>query len=81
MDLHFLASLGRMSFPNHMPYIARVPQNCGQISGKLVSPGPQALLQPCAVLKPNFDFESESLKMYLSDRWWKLITSCVLTEF
>lgn len=34
-----------------------------------------------AMPKCIFKFETESLKMHLSDRWWELITSCVLTEF
>ena len=82
MDAHFLASLGWTSFLNHMLYVARVPQNCGQVSGKPWFPSAsRELLQPCATLKCIFDFESESLKTYLRHRWWKLITSCVLTEF
>ena len=52
---------------------------CAQASGKAWFPSGPAPLQPHATPRSSFDFES--LNMYLGDRWWKLITSCVLTEF
>ena len=58
------------------PESALCPTLC---TGKAWFPSGPAPLQPHATPRNSFDFES--LNMYLGDRWWKLITSCVLTEF
>lgn len=82
INFHSPAPLGWGSFLHCVPYIANVAQDCGQISRKpLVSLWAWALVQLSVMLKCIFRLETESLKMYLSDRWWSLLLPAFWLSF